>query len=61
VIYYGQTKVKGLRRRHHYFHFSGQRYVNRISLAKEESLKSKLIQYFPVVRGLEGLPPIAQE
>jgi len=61
VIYYGQTEVKGLRRRHHYYHFSSQRYVNNISLAKEESRKSKLIQYFPVVRGLEGFPTLAQE
>ncbi len=61
VIYYGQTEVKGPRRRHHYYHFTSQDYVNKIGLAKEESRSSKLIQYFPVVKGLEGFPPWAQE
>jgi hypothetical protein len=61
IIYYGQTEVRGPRRRHHYYHFTSKDYVNQIGLAKEESRSSKLIQYFPAVKGLEGFPSLLEE
>jgi hypothetical protein len=61
IIYYGQTEVKGQRRRHHYYHFKSSDYVNQVGLAKDESRSSKLIQYFPVVKGLEGFLPLTKQ
>ena len=55
IIYYGQTKIKGQRLRHHYHHFHGNssHYVNNTGLRR--SPEKKLLQYFPVVEGLDRL------
>ena len=56
VVYYGQVEKKGIRRRHHYQHFVKQSYVQKVGLATTKGRMDKLLQYFPVVRGLENLP-----
>lgn len=58
VIYYGQIEKSGIRRRHHYQHFIKQSYVQEVSLATPKGRTDKLIQYYPVVKGLESLPTI---
>ncbi|MFC1924045.1 hypothetical protein ACFLXA_01590 [Chloroflexota bacterium] len=58
IIYYGQIERNGIRRRHHYYHFTKQHYVQETGLSTSKSRMDKLIQYFPVVRGLENLPSI---
>lgn len=55
VIYFGQTEIRGERRRHHYHHLLKEDYVQRIGLGSEEARESKLIHYFPTVKGLEHL------
>ena len=60
IIYYGQIEKGGIRRRHHYQHFIEQSYVQKISLATPKGQRDKLIQYFPVVKGLESLPAITR-
>lgn len=60
IVYYGQIEKGGIRRRHHYQHFIEQSYVQKVSLATPKGQRDKLIQYFPVVKGLESLPTITR-
>lgn len=61
IVYYGQIKEKGTRRRHHYHHYLKQTYVQKVSLATPKARQSKLIQYFPAVKGLKNLPVILED
>jgi hypothetical protein len=56
IIYYGQVAPNGERRRHHYHHFITDEYVRDTGLRTSEARHTKLLQYFPVVKGLEVLP-----
>jgi len=56
IIYYGQVAPRGQRRRHHYHHYLTHEYVQDTGLGTVQSRKTKLLQYFPVVRGLDILP-----
>lgn len=61
VIYYGQTETKGQRRRHHYYHYAKQAYVRNTSLRNDDAKTSKLVCYFPFVKGFENLPRRSQK
>jgi|GEM_PF-2445870 len=56
IIYYGQIQPSGDRRRHHYNHYLTHPYVQTKGLSDDKAKASKLIQYFPVVKGLDQLP-----
>jgi len=55
IIYYGQIEVRGNRRRHHYRHYRDSEYVQSRSLRSPEITARKLIQYLPIVKGLDRL------
>lgn len=55
ITYYGQIEVRGKRRRRHYRHHRDDDYLQSRSLRSPEIAARKLIQYLPVVRGLERL------
>lgn len=56
IIYYGQVAPSSERRRHHYLHYLTNEYVQDTGLRTLEYRQTKLLQYFPVVRGLDMLP-----
>jgi hypothetical protein len=55
IIYYGQTEARGSPLRHHYAHYRDNEYVRTRSLRSADLVGRKLIQYLPVVKGLERL------
>lgn len=55
ISYYGQTEIRGNRRRHHYYHYRDSDYVQATSLRSAGDKERKLIHYFPVIKGLERL------
>lgn len=55
IVYYGQVEPRGPARRHHYDHYRDHKYVQEVGLRTLRSRQTKLIQYFPVVKGLESL------
>lgn len=55
IIYHGQVEPKGPSRRHHYHHYVEDSYVQDTGLKRPEYRETKLLQYFPVVKGFEKL------
>lgn len=55
IIYHGQIKTSGKSRRHHYRHHRDNKYVQSRSLRSPDITAKKLVQYLPIVSGLERL------